>query len=307
MRVIGHLATQTSASKFSDFLVVQGIRNAVEEEGGSWAIWIHSEDEIPKAKDYLNAFQTNPRDARFNQYSARAAEIKDQELKEEQQAGKRFFDRSKIFKSTRSYGVGPVTLALIMISVAVAGVGGLSRSLENVNLDFLNHFYITSLIQDGHYIRWHPGLTEILQGQVWRLFTPMFIHGDFVHIFMNMLWLFQLGSMVEANEGSGKLVVFVLVISGLSNLAQYYATSPAFGGMSGVGYGLVGYVWMRGKFDPAPGYYLHPQVVVMMVIWYFACLVGWIPGTANAVHTVAFAVGIAWGFLASKYQSRRRA
>jgi len=80
MRVIGHLATQTSASKFSDFLVVQGIRNAVEEEGGSWAIWIHSEDEIPKAKDYLNAFQTNPRDARFNQYSARAAEIKDQEL-----------------------------------------------------------------------------------------------------------------------------------------------------------------------------------------------------------------------------------
>src|SRR5947207_13069422 len=115
MRVIGHLATQTSASKFSDFLLVQGIRNIVEEEEGHWAIWIHSEDEIPKAKSFLDAFQANPRDSRFNQHSSRAAEIKEQETKEEERASKRFFDRSKIFKSGKSYGVGPITLALIMI------------------------------------------------------------------------------------------------------------------------------------------------------------------------------------------------
>src|ERR1051325_2697403 len=130
MRVIGHLANQTSASKFSDFLLVQGIRNAVEEEEGHWAIWIHSEDEIPKAKSFLEAFQANPRDARFNQYSPRAAEIKEQELQQAEQANKRFFDRSRIFKSTTPYGVGPITLLLIMACVAVAAITHLGDNFE---------------------------------------------------------------------------------------------------------------------------------------------------------------------------------
>src|SRR5947208_16322083 len=120
MRVIGNLGTQSSATRFSDFLLVNGIRNAVEEEGGSWAIWIHSEDDIAKAKEYLDAFNANPKDARFNQQNSRAAQIKEQELREDEQAKRRFFDRSKIFKSTTQYGVGPITMLLIMTCVAIA-------------------------------------------------------------------------------------------------------------------------------------------------------------------------------------------
>ena len=67
MRIIGHLPTEANASTFSDYLLVQGIHNSVEDEAGKWAIWIHAEDEIPKAKDLLDAFSANPRDARFQQ------------------------------------------------------------------------------------------------------------------------------------------------------------------------------------------------------------------------------------------------
>jgi GlpG protein len=298
MRVIGHLRTQTSAGKFSDFLLVQGIRNVIEEEGGSYAIWIHSEDEIPKAKEHLDFFNAHPNDPRFNQHSARAAEIKEQEVKEAESAGRRFFDRSRIFKSTTPYGVGPMTMLLIMTCVAVAAITSLGK-----NFEVLNPLLITQLSQTGQYSRAVP---EVLHGEVWRLITPTFVHFGFLHIFFNMIWLFDLGSMVEARESPWKLFGLVIVISVLANFAQLQVSNPLFGGMSGVVYGLLGYVWMKGKFDPASGLYLHPQTVAMMLIWYVACLLKLIPGIANTVHTVGLLIGIAWGFLSSKYQSHRR-
>jgi GlpG protein len=85
----------------------------------------------------------------------------------------------------------------------------------------------------------------------------------------------------------------------LSNLAQYYYKGPVFGGMSGVIYGLLGYVWIRGKFDPASGLYLHSYNVMMMLIWFFACLFNLIPNVANAAHAVGLVVGMAWGYLSS--------
>jgi GlpG protein len=75
--------------------------------------------------------------------------------------------------------------------------------------------------------------------------------------------------------------------------------------MSGVVYGLIGYIWMRGKFDPASGLFLHSTTVTMAVVWFLLCLVGIIPHVANAAHGVGFAVGLAWGYI-SALQSRRR-
>ncbi|MDB6032817.1 MAG: Rhomboid family protein [Verrucomicrobiales bacterium] len=295
MRIIGHVGTETNASTFSDFLLVKGINNSVEEEAGKWAIWIHSEDEIPKATDLLNAFNANPGDPRFRQSRVVAAEIKEKELEEAEKAGKRRFDRSKIFKSTTPYGIGALTLVLIMASVAVAALTGLGSNLEVVSV-----FRISN-----HYGRGF-NLPEVFHGEVWRLLTPILLHGSFLHIFFNMMWMFDLGSMVEARETSWKLLALVLVIGVLSNLGQLYFVGPNFGGMSGVVYGLLGYIWMKGKFDPASGLYLHPQTVVMMLIWFFACLFNFIPAVANWAHGVGLAAGMAWGALSSLYQNRRR-
>ena len=122
-----------------------------------------------------------------------------------------------------------------------------------------------------------------------------------------MLWLYDLGSMIEGREGTTRMASLVLVTAALSNLGQYYATNPFFGGMSGVVYGLLGYVWMKGKFDPASGLYLHPQTVTMMLIWFFLCWTPFIPHVANICHGVGLLVGLTWGFLTSYPRFRKGA
>ena len=74
---------------------------------------------------------------------------------------------------------------------------------------------------------------------------------------------------------------------------------PVFGGMSGVVYGLLGYVWIRGKFDPGSGLYLHSYTVTMMIIWFVACLTGVLGPIANTAHAAGLVMGMAWGYLSS--------
>jgi GlpG protein len=144
----------------------------------------------------------------------------------------------------------------------------------------------------------------VVHGEVWRLVTPIFIHFSILHILFNMLWLRDLGSMIEGRQSSLHLLVLVIAIGIISNLAQFYSShSFMFGGMSGVIYGLLGYIWMRGKFDPASGLFVHSSTVSMMIIWFFLCLFGVIPHVANAAHGAGLVLGIAWGYLASlKYR-----
>jgi GlpG protein len=128
----------------------------------------------------------------------------------------------------------------------------------------------------------------------------MFLHFHFLHLFFNMLWLRDLGSMIEARKSPWMLLLVVLVIAGASNLAQYLLSGPNFGGMSGVVYGLLGYVWMQGKFDPASQLSLEPQTITLMIVWFFLCLSGLVGPVANTAHGVGLAVGVAWGFLAAR-------
>jgi GlpG protein len=88
-----------------------------------------------------------------------------------------------------------------------------------------------------------------------------------------------------------------LVLGGLSNLAEFLVSGPSFGGMSGVVYGLLGYIWMQGRFNPASRLSLQPQTVTFMIVWFFVCLAGLVGPIANTAHGVGLAVGVAWGFL----------
>jgi membrane associated rhomboid family serine protease len=51
----------------------------------------------------------------------------------------------------------------------------------------------------------------ILEGEVWRLLTPVFLHGGVLHLFFNMLILYWTGRQLEELYGSREFVVFYLL------------------------------------------------------------------------------------------------
>lgn len=148
--------------------------------------------------------------------------------------------------------------------------------------------------------RFLPAYTEIMQGQVWRLLTPVFLHGGFLHLLFNMMWYFDLGSQFEENEGSGKALLFLVVVGVLCNVAQYAISGPLFVGLSGVIYALLGYVWIQSRYGMKNTYHIEPQTMVFMMIWLAICVVGIIPRVANTQHIAGLILGGALAALQTK-------
>ncbi len=141
-------------------------------------------------------------------------------------------------------------------------------------------------------------LFEVRHGEVWRLFTPAFIHFGVVHLGFNMLNLVGLGNVLERRLGSWSYLRLVSVLAVASNLTQYFVThSPGFGGMSGVVYGLIGYIWLRGKFDLTFGLAIPQQMIVIALIWFVACFTGALGPIANSAHGAGLVLGALWGVM----------
>jgi GlpG protein len=293
MRLIGHLGEEKAARTFGDYLYVQGIENHLEhEKPEGWGIWINDEDKIEAAAALLAAFRLNPADAKYQAQAKVAPERRAEAEKGEAKYRKKVSDRRQLFRPLSNYGFGPLTFGLIAISVVVFLLSRLGKDPQPILGLFMSDF-TTADAPFG------ASLPEIRHGQLWRLITPIFIHFSVLHILFNMLWLRDLGSMIEGRQSTWQLAILVLAIAVCSNLGQFWFAGPVFGGMSGVVYGLLGYIWMRGKFDPASGLFVHPSTVAMMIIWFFACFTPIMPHVANAAHAVGLVMGIAWGYLSS--------
>jgi len=171
---------------------------------------------------------------------------------------------------------------------------------------------ITRLAPPGHQPGWDTTLPEIFkQGEFWRLITPALVHFSVAHLLVSLICLIDLGSAIEARQGTGRLAILFLTIGIGSNLAQTYLEGPATCGISGVLYGLLGYIWMKGKFDPESGLALHPYTVVLMLVFFFLGIGGTFSamfGMAipNGAHAAGLIMGATWGLLTSLAQIRQR-
>jgi rhomboid protease GluP len=89
----------------------------------------------------------------------------------------------------------------------------------------------------------------ILQGQVWRLFTSMFIHIGFVHLAFNLYAFWILGSFSEERLGRVRFLIIYL-LSGLGgSIASFLFTDAISAGASGAIFGILGalvpYAWKQ--------------------------------------------------------------
>ncbi len=136
----------------------------------------------------------------------------------------------------------------------------------------------------------------LMNGQVWRLVTPIFIHFGVAHLLFNAAVVLEFGRRIERGAGSVCLLVLTLLIAVPGNVAQFVLKSaPLFGGLSGVAYGLFAYVVVRGRFDTAAEWRVHPSfsigVLVMLVLMSSGVTEVFGLYIANTVHWVGLAAG----------------
>ena len=282
MRKVGDFKLEKEALVFWSFLSKEKIDSSLEEKEGEegYEIWISDEDQINQANFHYQEFLNNQDDPKFK------VKLKDkrkpESLPESKKSGFKQYNLGNKWRSQEK-SPGVVTLALIITSVAVFLISGMGK-----NTQIIGPFFISEEINGG--------LDEIISGQLWRLITPIFLHFNLLHILFNCMWLHSLGSQIEKKKGTKFFTTFILCTAIVSNLSQFLITGPAFGGMSGVVYGLFGYVWIKSRLDPGDGFYIDPVVAMIMLGFFLVCFTGAFGGVANWAHAGGLIVGLGWGY-----------
>lgn len=289
MRQIGTINNESQARIFGQCLYTKGITNEVEAEGPAiWSLWVHDEDRVPEAKELLERYLQNPTAPEWKESAKKASVLRQQEEASRKSFQQRFRDSSELFPRAAPYGAGLLTLFLIAICGYLAVQTNLGKAMPVTGFLMISKSISSSFLQ------------EVIAGDVWRLLTPIFLHLSPIHLIANMLWLFQFGSLIEDRKGSAFLLSLVVALGVVSNLAQYAVHGPYFGGMSGVVYGLFGYLWMRGKFNPASGMVQDETTILLMVLWFIVCFTGMVGPIANTAHASGLLMGMAWGYTSAK-------
>ena len=194
-----------------------------------------------------------------------------------------------------------ITASLLAISLYVAFISRLGIDLEAIRPFFISWYF-------------NQGLPEVRHGEIWRLVTPIFIHFGLMHLAFNLIMTWQLGELLERSFGALRFTALVVALAVISNLPQFFTTGPLFGGLSGVLYGLFGYLWIASRFNPLFAYRINPGAVKMLLIWFVLCwfdffgLLGNIK-VANMAHTGGLLLGMLLAFigaLSSRARLRNR-
>ncbi len=130
-----------------------------------------------------------------------------------------------------------VTNILIAINVLVFLVTALLSVTQGGGLQGVGNIDGTVLFNFGAQVN-----PLIAQGQVWRIFTAMFLHFNLLHIGLNMLSLFFIGPAIEVFYGKWRYLAIYLLSGIAGGIATYFFAVPnsLAAGASGAIFGIFG-------------------------------------------------------------------
>ena len=137
------------------------------------------------------------------------------------------------------------------------------------------------------------------RSEPWRLFLSIFPHIGFFHLVFNVYWLWVLGTVLEEVFGHAKTAALIVLFAVVSMTAEF-ALFDGGVGLSGVGYGLVGLLWVLSKRDRRFADAVDQRTVNLMTGWFFLCIVLTITKVqpvANVAHGVGALLGILVGMI----------
>ena len=278
------LTNLRAAQALCDYLTLKGVDNRLEKYAGRFSVEIGDSADLDRARTIANEFLNTPNQKKFLEASWLVDEHPSTETPS--------LNSGFVFPSITSMKSQWLTYAVIYFAALV-----FFGARSGVTPFFYPFLSFPSRIET-------LGLIEVL-----RFITPAFLHFSVMHIVFNSLWWWQFGGSIEREQGWQRLAFIFLLTALPSNLAQAFITGPNFGGLSGVVYGLLGYLWIYKKLRPESPLFIYPQIVTFMLIWlligYTDILAGLIGPVANWAHSAGLLSGCLLGALFAFLDGRK--
>ena len=157
-----------------------------------------------------------------------------------------------------------------------------------------------------NHLQFFPRLSiDAFAAEPWRLIGPVFFHFSWLHIVFNTMWWWQLGGSIEQALGKSMLINLLLISAIFSNLGQFFVSGANFGGLSGVVYALVGFVWWYGYLAPEKGLFLSKPIIGFLLFWLLLGFVDLLPvNIANTAHLLGLISGCLLAVFSVKYMGK---
>ena len=184
-----------------------------------------------------------------------------------------------------------IAAAIFLTLFTNFGLSGLLGNFLFINTNFNNAF---SSMEH----------TFLIEHEWWRLLTPTFLHFSITHLAFNCLWIYILGSKIEAYDGKLVFILIFLITSIASNVGEYiWSGQYFFGGLSGAVYGLLGYCFIIELDSKSSRYDLPDALYLFMFIWLLVGFTGILSifgfgNIANAAHLIGMIIGFILGLVA---------
>jgi len=136
--------------------------------------------------------------------------------------------------------------------------------------------------------------------ELWRALTCTLPHANFFHLAFNLYWLWTFGTPVERVYGHFRCAAIFLLLASGSSLAEFALSSGGVG-LSGVGYGLWGMLWVLEKHDARFAGAVDYRTSQMFVFWFVLCIVLTVANVMpveNTAHGVGAGMGALLGLAA---------
>jgi rhomboid protease GluP len=188
----------------------------------------------------------------------------------------------------------PVTFGLIAACVAVYIAVALAGQTYGYPLN-------VGLVTQPHEVLAQGALlpAAVAGGEVWLLVSSMFLHSGFIHLALNMLSLYFLGSFVEQAFGRNRFLALYLCSGLAGGIAYLYFGAfdglavGASGAIFGLLGGVLGYSLRSGTFS-----WQNPLIRQLLILTALNLYIGFsVPNISNTAHIGGLVGGAAFGWL----------
>jgi len=176
-----------------------------------------------------------------------------------------------------------VTFTIMGITIAVFALQMISESVFGYDLPAAYGMKVNDLIAGG---------------QVWRLFTPMLLHGSIMHIGFNMYALYLFGRRLERYFGHWRFLILYLISGFAGNvISMMFTESPSLGASTAI-FGLLGaqgiFIYQnRALFGNQTRQALQSIIMVAVI----NLIIGLSPGIDNWGHIGGLVAGVIFTWL----------